>query len=178
MRSLMAIKRNKKNNLKKGDIVYITERSNQELAISPEIKETSNLKEIIMMDEVDKTKTNSNDPHQLEKVFGIEAARLCIIRETMDTLREAGLTVDIRHVMMISDTMTIDGKVKPIGRHGVSGDKGSVLARASFEETVKHLLDAATSGERDTLTGVVENVIVGQLVSVGTGLPKLVMKEK
>jgi len=138
----------------------------------------SNLKEIIEMDIVNKTRTISNDPHQLEKVLGIEAARTSIIRETLDTLRDAGLTVDLRHVMLISDTMTVDGVVKPIGRHGVSGQKGSVLARASFEETVKHLLDAAIKGESDTLTGVVENVIVGQVVSVGTGLPKLVMKEK
>lgn len=138
----------------------------------------SNLKVIIVMDEVDKTRTISNDPHQLEKVFGIEAARTCIIKETIDTLRDAGLTVDVRHVMLVAEIMTVDGAVKPIGRHGVSGQKGSVLARASFEETVKHLLNAAMKGERDTLTGVVENVIVGQVVSVGTGLPKLVMKEK
>lgn len=138
----------------------------------------SNLKEIIEMEDVDQTRTSSNDPHQIEKVLGIEAARTCIINETMDTLRDAGLTVDIRHVMMIADMMSVDGLVRPIGRHGVSGKKGSVLARASFEETVKHLLDASMKGERDTLTGVVENVIVGQVISVGTGLPKLVMKEK
>jgi DNA-directed RNA polymerase subunit A" len=73
--------------------------------------------------------------------------------------------------------MTVDGTIKPIGRHGVSGEKASILARASFEETVKHLLSAAVHRDSDPLTGVVENVIVGQVVQVGTGIIDLVVKE-
>jgi hypothetical protein len=38
------------------------------------------------------------------------------------------------------------------------------------------LLDAAFLGEREDLTGVVENIIVGQPVKVGTGRVNLVMK--
>jgi DNA-directed RNA polymerase subunit A" len=44
-----------------------------------------------------------------------------------------------------------------------------VLARAAFEVTVNHLLDAAIHGERDRLDGVIENVIVGKPVAIGTG---------
>lgn len=138
----------------------------------------SNFKEVIKLDFVDRMRTFTNDIHQVVRVLGIEAARGAIIREAMDTLRDAGLTVDIRHIMLIADTICAEGRVRAIGRHGVSGEKGSVLARASFEETVKHLLNASMSGESEELDGVIENVIVGQLISVGTGLPRLVMKRK
>jgi DNA-directed RNA polymerase subunit A" len=72
--------------------------------------------------------------------------------------------------------MTNDGDVKAIGRHGISGRKSSVLARAAFEITAHHLLRAAISGESDALDGVAENVIVGQPVTLGTGAVNLVYR--
>ncbi|MEM3088841.1 MAG: DNA-directed RNA polymerase subunit A'', partial [Candidatus Bathyarchaeia archaeon] len=56
-----------------------------------------------------------------------------------------------------------------IGRHGVSGEKASVLAKAAFEITVPNLIQAAAEGATDPLKGVAENIIVGQMVPVGTG---------
>ena len=71
--------------------------------------------------------------------------------------------------------MTMDGEVKQIGRHGVSGEKHSVLARAAFEVTVRQLMEAGLRGEEDFLRGVVENVIVGQQIPLGTGGVELTM---
>ena len=65
----------------------------------------------------------------------------------MYTIEEQGLGVDIRYVMLLSDLMTVDGVIRPIGRYGVVGHKPSVLARAAFEETKKHLTKAAVKGE-------------------------------
>jgi DNA-directed RNA polymerase subunit A" len=69
--------------------------------------------------------------------------------------------------------MTWDGSIKDIGRYGLSGKKASVLARANFEETKKHIINASFYGENDRLDGIIENVIVGQLVPIGTGMVKL-----
>jgi DNA-directed RNA polymerase subunit A" len=137
----------------------------------------TNLKDILKMGGVDTHKTKSNDIKEVEETLGVEAARNALIYETIDTLGEAGLVVDARHVTLVADTMCSTGKVKAIGRHGVSGEKASVLARASFEETVKHLLKAGAYAEEDPLTGVVENIIVGQVISLGTGLPELILKK-
>ena len=137
----------------------------------------TNLKDIIKVEGIDKYRTKSNDIKEVEEALGIEAARSALIYETIDTLKEAGLAVDNRHVTLVADTMCADGMVKAIGRHGVSGDKASVLARASFEETVKHLLKAAAYGEEEKLKGVVENIIVGQVISLGTGMPELILKK-
>ena len=64
--------------------------------------------------------------------------------------------------------MTCDGEVKQIGRHGISGEKASVFARAAFEVTVNHLLDAGMRGDVDQLQGVTENIIVGQPIRMDT----------
>jgi DNA-directed RNA polymerase subunit A" len=138
--------------------------------------EGSSLKKVIVLEHIDSTRTKTNNINEMAEVFGVEAARNSIIEEAMSTLREQGLTVDVRHIMLVADMMTVDGEVKQIGRHGIAGEKTSVLSRAAFEVTVNHLLDAAIRGEIDELAGVTENVIVGQPILLGTGDVRLIAK--
>ncbi len=140
--------------------------------------EGSNLKEVLKIEGVDIGRTKTNDILEIFKVLGIEAARNAIINETLEILDEQGLRVDVRHIMLISEMMSVDGSVKAIGRHGVSGQKASVLARAAFEITVDHLLKAGIRGEIEALSGIVENVIVGKPVVLGTGMVELVMNRE
>lgn len=135
--------------------------------------EGTNLSEILTLPEVDASQTTTNHIMEIENVLGIEAARQSIIDEASKTLDEQGLDVDLRHIMLVADTMTNTGEIRQIGRHGISGEKGSVLARAAFEVTVKHLLKACTRGEVDKLDGIVENIIAGQSIPLGTGLVEL-----
>jgi DNA-directed RNA polymerase subunit A" len=137
--------------------------------------EGSNLKEVLDIEGVDPYRTTTNDIHAIARELGIEAARNMIIQEANATLSEQGLNVDMRHIMLVADVMSADGTVRAIGRHGVSGEKSSVLSRAAFEITVNHLLLASQRGEADKLNGVAENIIVGQPVNLGTGAIELVM---
>jgi DNA-directed RNA polymerase subunit A" len=126
--------------------------------------------EVLNIEGVDASRTTCNNIHEIHRQLGIEAAREALINETMNTLEEQGLDdVNIRHLMLVADIMTNEGTIESIGRHGISGSKDSVLARAAFEVTVSHLLDAAIHGEIDALDGVTENVIVGKPIKLGTG---------
>ena len=140
--------------------------------------EGSNLGDILQIPGIDKVRTTTNDIHEIETVLGIEAARQAIIDETQNTLENQGLSVDVRHIMLVADMMTSEGIVKSIGRHGISGEKSSVLARAAFEETGKHLLRASIRGEVDNLTGIIENIIIGQPIPLGTGSVGVKMADK
>ena len=119
---------------------------------------------------VDKTRTISNNVHEVAEVLGIEAARNVIIKEAMGVLEEQGLDVDIRHVMLVADMMSNSGVVLQVGRHGISGEKASTLAKAAFEITIPTIVDASIKGTKDMLRGVAENVIVGRQIPMGTGL--------
>jgi DNA-directed RNA polymerase subunit A" len=138
--------------------------------------EGSNFEEVLKINGVDPYRTTTNDIQAVGRVLGIEAARNMIIQEAYNTLSEQGLNVDLRHIMLVADIMTVDGTIRAIGRHGVSKEKESVLSRAAFEITVSHLLQAARRGETDKLGGVAENIIVGQPVNLGTGAVELIMK--
>ncbi|RLG21876.1 DNA-directed RNA polymerase subunit A'' [Candidatus Micrarchaeota archaeon] len=142
--------------------------------------EGTNLKGIMALSDklIDKRRVRCNNVKEIEEVLGIEAARETLLREAKAVLDNQGLTVDVRHLMLLVDSMTASGVVRPVGRQGVSGMKSSVFARAAFEETVRHLLDAALRGEKDGLKGVTENIIVGQPIPIGTGTVGLIMKKK
>ena len=138
----------------------------------------SNLPKVLDIPGIDAKRAISNNIHEVYKALGIEAARQAIVDFAMGTMKEGGLDVDIRHIMLVADVMTADGKIKAIGRYGVAGSKGSVLARANFEETIKHLINAAVNAESDPLDSIIENVIINQVVPVGTGMFRLVFKPK
>jgi DNA-directed RNA polymerase subunit A" len=138
--------------------------------------EGSNLKKVMKIKGVDFTRTTTNNIYEIYEVLGIEGARSAIIREAKSTLEEQGLEVDERHIMLVADAMTAAGELRQIGRHGVAGEKQSILARAAFEMTVNNLLDAAIRGDIDKLTGITENIIVGQPIRLGTGDVELVSK--
>jgi len=136
----------------------------------------TNLKAIIKMEEVDGSRTITNDIREISKVLGIEAGRISVIMELKKVLDDNRIAVDVRHIMLLADLMTYDGEIKGIVRTGITKEKASPFARASFEETVKHLVEAAFKGEKENLQGVVENIIVGLPIKVGTGTVKLVTR--
>lgn len=138
----------------------------------------TNLKKVLQLPFVDTTRTISNDIFEIYDVLGIEAARQAIINEVFKVMENQGLNVDIRHLMLVADTMCASGEVKGITRYGILKGKASVLARASFETPIRHIINASLTGEVDELDSVVENVMLNQPVPVGTGLPGLRVKIK
>ena len=136
----------------------------------------SNFSQIINMDEVDFRKCYTNNFYEIREVLGIEAARQSLMKEINETLSQQGLSVDERHIMLIADIMLFTGEIKAVGRYGVAGMKSSVLTRAGFEETTKHLVKASIRNEKDDFSGVFENVMINQQIPVGTGIFDLVAK--
>jgi len=137
----------------------------------------SNLADVLQLEEIDAYRTTTNNIFEIEQVLGIEAARQSIINEIFKVIESQGLNVDVRHIMLVADTMCVSGTLKGITRYGVVSDKSSVLARASFETPIKHIINAALVGEIDTLDSVIENVMINQPVPIGTGLPSLSVKQ-
>jgi len=137
----------------------------------------SNLAEVLQLEETDSVRTTTNNIFEVEEVLGIEAARQAIINEVLKVIEDQGLNVDVRHIMLVADTMTVAGTIKGITRYGVVSEKSSVLARASFETPIKHIINASLVGEVDNLDSVVENVMINQPIPIGTGMPRLLAQK-
>jgi DNA-directed RNA polymerase subunit A" len=138
----------------------------------------SNLKAAFENEYVDSSRTITNNVCEIASFLGIEAARQAIINEVFKVIDNQGLNIDKRHMMLVADMMCNSGIIKGVTRYGVVSEKSSVLAKASFETPIKHVISAALIGEQDRLNSVVENVMLNQAVPVGTGLPGLITKTK
>lgn len=134
------------------------------------ISDGSNFMQLLRVPGIDPKLSSTTHIHEIQYSFGIEAARNAILDEAIKVMSGQGLDLDKRHVMLVADLMTWDGSIRQIGRHGISGESSSILVRAAFEVTVKHLLEASISGEADELEGIIENVMVGQEIALGTGI--------
>jgi DNA-directed RNA polymerase subunit A" len=136
----------------------------------------SNLKGVLEVNEINPENVYTNDMFEILNVFGVEAARAAIVNEMMQVFAIEDTKINVKHAMLIADAMTQKGVIKSIGRHGLAGDKESVFARAAYEETIKHFVNAAFFSETDRLKGVAENIIIGRQITVGTGRVKLMIK--
>ena len=50
--------------------------------------------------------TKSNDIMEVLKYLGVEAARSVIMREIKEVMDAYGMTIDVRHTMLLADCMT------------------------------------------------------------------------
>ncbi len=136
----------------------------------------SNMNGALEIEGVEPDNIYTNDIFEVLGVFGVEAARNAIASEIMFVLDDESVSMNFKHIALLADTMVYSGKIKSIGRHGLAGDKDSVFARAAYEETIKHFVNAGFYSETDRLRGVAENVIIGKQITVGTGKVKLMIK--
>ena len=137
--------------------------------------EGTNLYDLLVFPGVDGTRTFSNDIHEVNDVFGIEAARLSLYEEINEVFSTE--KVNYHHLAVLVDTMTFSGRIVPVNRFGMSKNETGVLAKSSFEETSKIMFNAATWAEHDSMRGVSANIMFGQKPPCGTGFVDILVDE-
>ncbi|TBU11039.1 subunit Rpb1 of DNA-directed RNA polymerase II, partial [Hamiltosporidium tvaerminnensis] len=131
--------------------------------------EGSNLWEVLYHKWVKGFKCYSNCIIEVVEVLGIEGGRECVLRELKGVIESDGSYVNYRHLSLLCDVMTLRGVLSGITRHGVNRGDNGALIRCSFEETVEILLEAALRAENSVCRGVTDNIMVGQMIPLGTG---------
>lgn len=138
----------------------------------------TNLMAVLGVDYIDSTRTTSNDIVEVFVSLGIEGVRGALLGELRNVISFDGSYVNYRHLACLVDVMTMQGHLMAIDRHGINRVESGPLLRASFEETVDMLMDAAVYAEEEILKGVTENIMMGQLARVGTGCIDLLLDEE
>ena len=117
----------------------------------------------------DPSKVWTNDVLETAELLGIEAATLLNHSELQRVISFDSTHVDARHTLLLSETMTRCGSVAALNRHKMKDLGSSLLSRASFEQTLPVLEDAAFFSQTDALDGSLERQIVGLPLRLGTG---------
>jgi len=98
------------------------------------------------------------------------------VEENGDSEFLPGTMVDILDFEETNERLVAEGKEPATGEPVMLGitkaslATDSFLSAASFQETTKVLTEAAIKGKVDPLIGLKENVIIGKLIPVGTGM--------
>ena len=137
--------------------------------------EGTNLLDLSRIPNTDPFRSFSNDVHEIMEVFGIETARVMLYEEFMEVF--SAEYVNYHHMVTLIDTMTFPGMILQADRFGMTKSESEILARSSFEETAKHLFNAALTGEMDTMRGVSANIMFGQKPPCGTGFVDILVDE-
>lgn len=117
-----------------------------------------------------------NDKHI--EIIARQMFSRCLIIDSGDTNLLPGEIMSKVYVNKVNEETAAKNK-KPakteellLGITKVSLSVDSFLSAASFQETARVLIDAATNGRIDHLMGLKENVIIGRLIPAGTGFQK------
>jgi len=98
------------------------------------------------------------------------------VEENGDSQFLPGTMVDALELEETNAKLVEEGKEPAVGEPVMLGitkaslATNSFLSAASFQETTKVLTEAAIKGKVDPLIGLKENVIIGKLIPVGTGM--------
>jgi len=137
----------------------------------------SNFLEIMNHPYVNGNAVLSSHVHDIYENLGVEAARAILLSEITTLFMEAG-GVDYRHLGLLCDVMTRNGKLMSVDRYGINKNDIGPLAKSSFEEVEKILLKAALFGEVDPVIGVSANIMTGQPIRGGTTFSEILFDEQ
>ena len=134
-----------------------------------------NLQDIRYLNGIDLNKTVCNDIMVIYETYGIDAARMALIKEFKSVFAGAGTKVNFAHLETLCDLITNTGTPTSIDRHGMNKSEIDPLARASFEKTVDQLLQASVFGEIDHMNNVSSRIMAGLAIKGGTCLCEVIL---
>ena len=131
----------------------------------------SSFLKLLGLEDVDETRTVSNNVWDIYNVLGIEAAREFLIEEFTSIMEG----INICHAQLLVEKMTFLGTISSISRYTLRREEAGPCSRASFEETLDNFLKAAAFGEREYTRGVSASIICGKRSNIGTGMMELIV---
>ena len=137
-----------------------------------------NIESMRLMKGIDHTKTKCNDVANILRHYGIEAVRQILIHELTATYVAGGSNINQNHLSLLIDQMCHTGEITSMDRHGLSKIDMDPIARASFEKTMDHFVNAALFNEKDQMKSVSSRIAIGRVISGGTGVFDLVLDTK
>ena len=142
--------------------------------------EGQDFSELIKMDDIDMTRSYTNDLNDILRYFGIEAVRAHIIKELIVLIKSSGSDsyVDPRHMSIIADWMTMFGFITPFTLKGMKYHKLGPLANAALREPTKALQEDAMMNKIDYLNNVSSAITVGKPIKLGTGVVDLIVDQE
>lgn len=117
--------------------------------------------------ELDHTRTTTTSVEVTRSIWGIRAARECLMAELRMNL--GGGTVSDIHLSVLADMLMRWGEFRGINVYGVVGKSDSAMMKMAYEKARHHVVEAAMRGVHDRATQPSARMVAGERITVGTG---------
>lgn len=141
------------------------------------ITEGSNIPAVVEKGEglVDFNRLETNDMFGILDRYGVEALRSALIQEFVKVFDVYGIPVNIRHLRLIADYMTMEGSYRGFNRLSMHSTP-SPFQRMTFETSIAFLTDSTINGTEDHMKNPSAVIALGQVYEGGTGGFQLMQK--
>ena len=154
------------------EIFYSQDDKTKEWLIETNAKNSNKLnayKKLLSLNNIDMTRTISNNIWDIYEVLGIEAVKVFLIEEFTNIMEG----INSCHTKLLVDRMLHGGSIASITRYTLKKDECGPMGKASFEESLDNFLNAGASGIIEPTEGVSSAIICGKRANIGTGLVEL-----
>lgn len=129
----------------------------------------ANLRDVLGLPTVDKTRTTCNNMFTIAATLGIEAARSYAIRALIAITSNASSYVHPANITLIAEFITSRGEPHGATYSGISRQPGGHLSLASLERAGQVFTQSALIGRKEDIRNVSASVAVGARMTIGDG---------
>ena len=119
-----------------------------------------------------------NNPNEIYQIFGIESARLYMVREYVHLIESSDSYVTPVNIELLVDYQTAMGFLTPIHAIGASKQGPSSLSAATFNDPVGAFQKAASIGKSDKINSISSCIMAGKKCINGSGLSEITFENK
>lgn len=130
------------------------------------------LSKLIHITELDSNFILPNDINEIYEYFGIESARLYLVREYIRLITMSSF-INPANIELLVDFQTSLGFLSQVTMTGVSKQQGSLLSSASFENPINVFKNGACMGKKDNIHGISGSIMSGKKCKNGSGIVKV-----
>jgi DNA-directed RNA polymerase beta' subunit len=135
----------------------------------------SNITDVLSNPYIDPYRTQSDSIEEVERVFGIVAARNKVINEMIIALEGLNRI----HCTIFADEMCYSGMVTNIQKTGLQKrENANITLRVSFQTAIQVLQDAAIHGLVDRISGISGPLVLGTNPNIGSTYNSIVVDEE
>ena len=118
-----------------------------------------------------------NNPNEICEIFGIESARLYMVREYVNLIESSDSYVTPVNIELLVDYQTAMGFLTPIHAIGSSKQGTSSLSAATFNDPIGAFQKAASIGKVDKINSISSCIMAGKKSLNGSGLSEVITED-
>jgi hypothetical protein len=129
----------------------------------------SSLEKIISLPFVRLKGTISNNPREVMRIFGIDAATNVFIKEIYNFfgIADDKIPINIRHIYIIAEFTSYYGYLLPNTYAGIAKQNKNTFAAASFERQLSTIIENSIMGSREKVNDVSSSIILNEKLKIG-----------